>query len=788
MAIDLTVLQQQRISNTSHISIAGVLVEKAAKTTHRHRQEDLFAIQLVTSGSDVLPGKELDELAKKASGIFFHTQGSVTRSIQSVIDELNKDLYLKNTELGLEGDQVYGSINICVIHNEHLFVGQTGDAVVYHIGDNIFETFGEDKIDQSKLGISRRAHVRFYQCAISAGDLLLMSPRSHGSWKSYYLADSHKIPLDQLNRRLQNQMIQDYCVVVIKTSEGNGEVHRGIWPQTDQIDSKVAQESPKENRYQPDNENEYENENDGEKVDSKKSDNTIPGTRKPAIVEADPSDDEGMHELLPGGTSPDEEFAEKVPISEGQTEGQSEFGVKTKLVTNSRKSSQEGGFLRALARTWMAGKTFKAKMRLFADRIRRKIMPDRVLSPERLKGWQSSVILAFPIVLTTISILLYTNFGKEEQYQSFMDQALERSVAAEQAASNEERKNLWLEVMNFASGAENYKITNESRQLFLRAQSIIDEMDLSTRLEFRPAMTQPFPEEVQVTKITDSTSGIYMLNSASGNVLRVSMNSKGFLEIDPDFNCVPGGYGIVQMGNIVDFVVLPANKMGYKILAVDENGDLLYCQPGEIPDSKTLTLPKGGWGKITQMIYSEDRLIVIDALANEIYVYESSRESDVKGIVFSEAPTSFFDAEIPDIGGAIEAVLNQDDLYILHEDGHMTLCQYGYENVRPTECEDPAPYTDNREGSENKKPWIFMGTNFISMTRSALPNPSLFILDRNSQSFFEFSMQLNLEKTYKPQNNPDFPLPDTNPTGFGILIDQQLLVAYSNQIFTTALR
>jgi len=49
-------------------------------------------------------------------------------------------------------------------------------------------------------------------------------------------------------------------------------------------------------------------------------------------------------------------------------------------------------------------------------------------------------------------------------------------------------------------------------------------------------------------------------------------------------------------------------------------------------------------------------------------------------------------------------------------------------------------------------------------------------------------MQLNLESTFKPQINPDFPLPETKATGFGVLLDQQILLAFHNQLFTAALQ
>ena len=163
MPIDFTVFQLQRISDSEQTSIPGSIVESAAKLTHRHRQSDLFAIHIVTNGLPDYSTMDLQALAKKASGIFFHTQGSVTRAIQSVVDDINDDFYSLNSEIGSEGAQVLGSVNICVLHNDHVFLGQVGDAVVYHIGEDVYEVFGEGVNAQEKLGVSRRIQARYNQ-------------------------------------------------------------------------------------------------------------------------------------------------------------------------------------------------------------------------------------------------------------------------------------------------------------------------------------------------------------------------------------------------------------------------------------------------------------------------------------------------------------------------------------------------------------------------------------------------------------------------------------------------
>ncbi len=775
MAIDFIVYQLQRIADQEFPGVPGVLVERAGKNAHRHRQSDVFAIQIVTEGSTHFSGEELQNLLSDASEIFYRTQGSVTRAMQSVIDRVNKEFYDKNSEWGYEGKQALGSVNVCVYHNDWIFIGQAGDAFVYHIGENSYALYGESSESQDKLGVSRRIQVRFFQCGITAGDLLLMSPKAHGSWKSYYLAKSHALPISQLKRRLHNQMIQDFSVVVLKSEAGTGRVREGNWLAAEKADEtergEVGQraELPEDADHKRKEDKTFqEDETSSVLIETKKRQETA----EPAYSDAVGKDGQ-----------------DTLSIIEGETETTSSTSVMQKAGSQSA-DSQPSDLIKFIARTWMRGKTFRAKMQLSLSRIYRKIFPGKSTVAGRPRTLQALITFILPAILTIGSLFIFTNSGKDEQYNAFMDLAYEKSTAAETVASAAEQKTLWVDVLDLVIKAEDYRVTNESRQLFTRAQSIIDKMELTSRLNFRPAMTQPFPESARISTIKDSSSGTYLLDMTTGNVLRVFVNSKGFLELDEEFVCQPRDYGLVDMGNIVDFVVLPANNMGYKILAVDADGDVLYCQPGKQPVSRTLTVPEGGWGEISHAIYVQDRLLILDAAKNAIWVYETSDEAerDLAGIVFVESPISFFDEDNPDIGGAIGAVINQEDLYILHEDGHMTLCQYGYEGVRQTECTDPAAFTDNRTSSENKKPWIFLGTNFIRMDQAMFPQPSIYLLDKNSGTIFQFSMQLNLENTLKPQINRDFPLPESEPTGFGILLDQEVLLAFNNSLYTAPLK
>jgi hypothetical protein len=775
MAIDFITYQLQSSGGKEHHQITGVLIEHAARTTHRHRQGDLLALFLSFSGEHRYLNEEIDNLIKTSSGLFFHAQGSVTRAIQLIIEDLNKRILERNLDRGYEGVQAEGSVNITILHNGWLFMGQVGDAQTYTIGLERFERYGEDGDTTEKLGRSKRIQPRLYQCELQAGDLILMSPHAHASWKAYYLSGSTEMTMTQVKRRLQNQMIQDFSVLAIKTEEGNGKVRSGIWKIEEEKSSEVEEEHVPED--QP-----------GIETDELAQD---------IHQEAEPT----LNKVEEDAKIPEEETPElqevthsgnrDIQVTAGETE-QIEPGQQDTPGVDKNSGKQHSKWLTGLARLWMRGKTLRAKLQLSLGRLERKFSPKKTkIQTSESFTWMTIAVLAIPLIIILSSLTVYTRFGKEEQYKIFMDEAQATALLAEDEDDAIKQHDYWKDALDLATKAEGYLVTNESRQLFQKAQSIMDEMDLTARLDFRPALTEFFPDGASISRIKASSSGVYLLDSNSGNVLRIYLNTKGFYQLDEEFRCTPGPYGLVNVTKIIDLVILPANSENYKIMALDGQGNLLYCQPGELPVSRTLTLPEGGWDQIIGTAYENDVLYVIDAGRSMVWIYEgaSTGSSGMSGIVFAESPKLFFDEDIPDLGGAVEATINQEDLYVLHDDGHMTLCQYSLlKDVKPTQCEDPAPFTDNRVGTENTKPWIFMGTHFISMQQTKLPNASLYLLDDISGALYQFSYQLNLERTLKPQSNRNYPIPTSPPSGFGITPDQEVFLAYDNQLYIAPMK
>jgi len=244
----------------------------------------------------------------------------------------------------------------------------------------------------------------------------------------------------------------------------------------------------------------------------------------------------------------------------------------------------------------------------------------------------------------------------------------------------------------------------------------------------------------------------------------------------------------------VDFVILPANQDNYRVMAVDAQGNLLYCRPGELAVSRKLSAPGNGWGRIIGVAYDNDTLYVLDADKDAVWKYagKDPNKPDVEtatGIVFSESPIKYLDEDVPDFGGAIDLVVNQEDLYVLHADSHITQCRYSADKVvRLTECQDPSPYTDNRVGRLDKKPWVFTDASFTMAQATRPANASIFLLDTTGQSIYQFSYQLNLERVLRAQDNKNYPVPDSAPSGFGITPESDLFLAFDNRLFIAPLQ
>jgi hypothetical protein len=140
-------------------------------------------------------------------------------------------------------------------------------------------------------------------------------------------------------------------------------------------------------------------------------------------------------------------------------------------------------------------------------------------------------------------------------------------------------------------------------------------------------------------------------------------------------------------------------------------------------------------------------------------------------------PHLFFGNDIPPMQDVVDMALNQDDLYLLHSDGHLTLCVYSTLKESPTRCKEPVTYTDARKGRQNGP--IIQDARFSQIFYKAPPDPSLFMLDPVFQAVYHFSMKLTFRHQFRSLN----PLPAGEATAFTITPNNMILLAIGHYVY-----
>jgi hypothetical protein len=323
-----------------------------------------------------------------------------------------------------------------------------------------------------------------------------------------------------------------------------------------------------------------------------------------------------------------------------------------------------------------------------------------------------------------------------------------------------------------------YWIKQKNKAIALRsqAQNVLDDLGGIARIEFIPAIVDGLPPASNITQIVSTSTDIYMLDGVSGQVLRAILTGKGF-EMDPTFSCAPGPFGSYIVDPFVDITLVPkGNSLDASLVALDGRGNIVYCGPGVMATSMTLTPPDSGWGKVKAITLDGSRLYVMDIESNSIWVY-------MGGIgAFINKPYNFFDIGNPPMQDALDFSVNGNDLYMLHQDGHMTSCLYSDILGSPTKCKDPIPYVITVNGGE-KKPVVVPNTTFTHLQYSQPPDPSIYLLDATGQSLYHFSLRMTLQKKLSMQTGDPFKLNGKTATAFSVNPGKVMFIAFGNKIY-----
>jgi hypothetical protein len=400
----------------------------------------------------------------------------------------------------------------------------------------------------------------------------------------------------------------------------------------------------------------------------------------------------------------------------------------------------------------------------------------RMLPDETLFSIPTSVMafiaIAVPVVVVALAATVYFQRGRVSMYTRYYTEAQYAAETALQLSEPQELREAWNIVLDHLNQAEAYQVTEDSQAMRSYAQTVLDNLNFVVRLPFQPALANPLPEGAVIRRIVvaEGDSVLYLLNETNGTVYRATLTDRGYV-IDSDFICEPVPQPLI-VGPLVDIVPLPLeDDYNAKVMGMDGDGNLMRCLPaGEPPLAFQMPPPDMNWGKPTAIEMTALGLYVLDPVTNGLWIFWATDD-------FAERPTLFFDEQIPPMGDVIDFSMNRDEAFLLHADGHLTTCTFGY----PTRCEDPALINDIRDGGGNDP--TIDDALFQEIQFSPPPDPSLYLLEPSIHSIYHFSVRLTFQRQFRSAN----PLPDGPATAFAISQGHQVFLAVGNQVYVAPL-
>ena len=751
-SLDLNLLPVARKSGQEFPELPDLYAVMPPRHPAHGREADSLVIYLSLSGNAPLPPPEHTQLLERLAQKFYKTSGSVTAALRTVAEGLNMYLLDRNRRSTGGGRQGIGLLVLGVLRADTFYMAHCGPVQVLLVGPKETRALHELASAGRGLGLSRTTPVRYVQARLADGDFLVLASQPSPGWTTTALHHPQRMGIEGMRRQLMEYAMADVNAVLISAQAGTGRLRFLHRKPVEQGMTHSAQSVPA--------------------VASTPAAQTAQAPRQPATpapVRPSPAAPvtgmrrAGMEQPLePGGATAPATATPAPRLGHSHPANRVPSRPKGTVLADLRAGASR--FLQA------AGQA-SSKLLIALARVLKKLLPDA--STLRLpRGVMIFFALAVPLVLAIVGASVFIQRGRTQQYQVYYQEATALAAQAAPLTDPVEQRNIWKQVLEQLDKAEYYSVTADSQTLRSQANVILDGLDGTQRLEFHTAIIGGLGDTVRVTRMIARDNYLYMLNAAQGAVILGMQLPNGY-EVSPNFQCGPMNEDI-SVGPLVDITEVPTSvAIEADLIGMDIHGNLVYCLLYGDPEAHALAHPPAGLGEPIALTIDQGNLYVLDPKANAVWVYYD--------LDIDSPPHFFFGNDVPPMQDVIDLAVYNDELYLLHSDGHLTHCTYSYLQEAPSPCQEPYPYTDSRSGREGEVRTL--ESLFSQVSYVAFPDRSMYMLDPQNQAAYYFSVQFKYITQYRPLTH----LAEGQATAFAVSAERRIFLAISDSVFYAAL-
>jgi hypothetical protein len=800
-AFDLNLLPLHRQSGQDQPELPGLYAVTPPRHSARGRDADQLVLYLSMTGDLGFSPDQQTKLLESLAQTYYKSPGTVTAAMKGVADTLNAALLQRNLQGSSSSHQGAGFLTQAVLRGETIYLAHSGPVHAYLLRPQETQHWFDPQVTGRGLGLSRMAAVRFYQASLKPNDFILLAHQPAEAWAGEGVVITPNQGLESLRRRLLGQAGANLNAVLVQVQAGTGKLRLlRLKPsfqnmahpspvgtgQAKPLVEKPASEGvppaaepaamPKEKYSEKEALPQLESEADviadspaGMDMPAEITSAEAPAAAlspiqlarpdekvifpSPAAERRPPAGSAAAGSVLPPASKPASP-AKHRPAS-GPTAG-------ARLAAGLRKAFGEVGNVLKHTVHWIFGGLVTLLKRVLPDESVLNVSPTAMIF----------FALAIPILISVVGGVVYIRRGQQRQYEAYFQQAQEAVRQAGTMTDPAELRAAWKVTLEYLDKAEFYQVTSVSQEARTQAQGALDQLDAVERLDFQQALSSLLDDSIQITRIVATSGDIYLLDRTQGNVYRAILTGSGY-ELDQTFLCGPQAAS-GSIGALVDIAPLPrGHTSGASLLAMDLNGSLIYCTPGDDPQVSVLAPPPVNFGNPKALVFDSGDLYIIDPPNKAVWVYRNLEIEQPPHQYLGDI-TSF----MVDVTGL---AANVDDLYLLHSNGRMTKCTYSWMEGVPTRCEDPLIYTDARPGRTGGE--VIPDALFDQIAFAPPPDPSLYMLDPQNRAIYHFSLRLNLDRQYRASQE----LPEGAATAFAVSPTRLVFLAIGNQVFYAAL-
>jgi hypothetical protein len=789
-SIDLNLLFLARQVDGDKFELPDLYAVTPPHRTARGREADSLVIYLSMTGNSPLSPEAHSQLLVQLAQKFYKTSGSLTAALRTIAEGLNLFLLDRNLRSTSMGRQGLGQLLLLALRGDTLYMAQSGMVEAFLLSPGKTQALYDLQTSGRGLGLSRSMPIRFVQVKMSADDYLVLSTIAASAWSAEMLKYPSQQGIDSLRHQLLATSKAEFNVVIVQAETGSGRL-RLLRPRADaaiaSVPSGTSQpgfattsvpETGTQSLSRP-------GEDKGLGIPLKTSLLEPPLPQTAQAVQAEQPEARPDSSLTASAPSHDAVPPQEAPLPTAAATSSEPFGSTQQENNLPEKISQIrqpkrwanylASFRTALGPIW---KTFlhalQSALRTIGAallRLLKSLLPDAdvLRMPPSVMVF---IAIAIPVILAVIGGMVFLKRGRTQQSAVYYQQAVEAAEYADTLTNPLEQRLAWQNALGKLDLADEYIVTSQSKALRAQVTSNLDTLNAVTRLDYQQAIVDGLESGVNITRIIATTIDLYMLNATDGSVFHAILTSRGY-ELDPNFQCGPTN-GPINVGPFVDIAELPSGSYeNASLLGMDANGNLLYCIVGGKPYSATLAPPNTGLGEPKAISLDRGDLYVLDPQVNAVWIY--------RNMEVTQQPRLFFGDMVPPMQDVIDIAVYNNDLFLLHADGHATKCTYSGMLESPTRCDDPYPYSDNRPGRLHGP--VIEDTNFNQIYFSSFPERSIYTLDPHSQAIYYFSLLLAFQWQYQPLT----PLVKGDATAFAINPNRTAFLAISNSVYYAAL-